>query len=105
MHRTRPEEETVKQGKELRSRVGGDEELTSLRALLSVTTLGSGAFFFSAAAGGSVAITTSWPVKAAARWARTGTGKRGETEEGERRLGQADERGGVVGSGRRVEEK
>jgi hypothetical protein len=62
LHRTPPEEETVKQGKELRSQVGGDEELTSLRALLSVTTLGSGTFFFSAAAGGSVAITTSWPV-------------------------------------------
>jgi hypothetical protein len=32
-----------------------ERELTSLRALLSVTTLGSGAFFFSAG-GGSVAI-------------------------------------------------
>jgi hypothetical protein len=33
-----------------------ERELTSLRALLSVTTLGSGAFFFFSAGGGSVAI-------------------------------------------------
>jgi hypothetical protein len=50
-----------------------------------VTTLGRGAFFFSAAGGGSVAIATSWPVNAATRRAanherqrRGGLGLRGE---------------------------